>query len=104
MIYFHKNTQNTIKTDSWTKFIPPTIEIFLDDERIAIVDNISTDVRFYEFVLESAYIQFLQIREYTLRLYSSSALLKAELAQVVDSTKDPVNTQLENNITYKIYE
>lgn len=104
MIYLHKNIENEVITDSWTKFIPDVFEIYLDDVLLTTVDNLSTDVRYYEFILESILLNSLDIREYELKIYSHQALLKKELVQIVDSSKDRVNTQIQNEITYKIYE
>jgi hypothetical protein len=104
MIYIHKNIENTIITDSWTKFIPDEFDIYLDDVLIVNVVNLSNDVRFYEFMLQPELTESLQIREYSLKIYSHQALLKKELVQVIDVSKDRINKQIQTEITYKIYE
>lgn len=104
MIYLHKNIDNRVITDSWTKYSPDIFEIYLDEQLLVEVDNLSTDVRFYEFILESTLLNDIQIREYELKIYSHQALVKKELVQIIDSSKDRTNTQIQNNITYKLYE
>jgi hypothetical protein len=103
MIYIYTNNDNTITTDSWTGYIPESLEIYLDELNIGEFTNDSTDVRYMEFTIPEAVITDLQKKEYTIYYYDHSALIKSELVLIKDPNPLEIKS-INNTNTIKYYE
>lgn len=100
MIYLSKNNQSEIVTDNVTDSSPETVDVYLDDVLIGNFENLSTRVKYIEFLCPKL---DMQEKEYTMKIYSYDVLLKQELVIVKDLSKFTPKS-VTNPKTIKMYE
>ena len=100
MIYISKNNQVEITTDNIVNFIPDFLDIYFDDIFIGQFENLSDKLLYLTFIIPA---QDLEEREYQLKIYNHSALIKKELLVIKDFSKLEIKSVI-NEKTIKFYE
>lgn len=82
MIYLAKNQDNYVITDSIIDYLPSSLDIYLDSEKIGSYANISTDTIYLIVDIPSSDISSLENREYKLRFVDNESTIKEELCVI----------------------
>lgn len=104
MIYLYKNNFNEIVTDNVINFIPNTLEIFLNDTKLGDYLNYSTSLLYLYFDIPSIDLINFQEKEYKIKIYNYSALIKEELCYLKDNTINIIVNEFNSEKKIRYYE
>lgn len=103
MIYFLKDRLNEMLTDNWRTDNPVSVKVLIDDTEIGTFDNHSIDAKVIALEIPGQLFDNIEAREYILKLYSGTTLIKEELCKVkLPEGAQPI--QQDNQMSLIMYE
>lgn len=97
MIYITNGQDNAITTDSWLEYIPSNFTVYLDDILIGNFLNESVNKEYIILSIPSTSLVDMQNREYTIKYYIDTVLIKSELVAVRSNIEPEVKSINKSN-------